>query len=91
MRDFDERLMELTLFGVSQATPGHLQKLGPVQPAGVGEMDWASLVMTAPSSEAAWWMTVAKIVVKKRQTMQDGRNLCLPLGILVAVCFLRWR
>lgn len=90
MRDFDERLMELTLFGVSQLMPAHLQKLGPVQPPGVGEMDLASIAMTAPSSDAAWWMTVAKIVVNKRQT-PDGRNLCLPLGILVAVCFLRWR
>lgn len=97
-RDFDERLMEETLLGVSQLTPGHLQKVGPVHPAGEGLRDLASLAMTAASSVETWWMRVEKMVVRRKRMLGE-RRLCLSFGIwwwfpvagvLVVACIPTW-
>lgn len=84
-RDFEARLMEVTLPGEeSQEIPSHLQKSEPVQEAGAGVMDFASLAITAPSSEEAWWMMETKMVATRKMA-SEGRSLCLPLGILAVV------
>lgn len=78
--DFDARLMEETLFEASQLTPGHLQKVGPVHPAGEGTRDLANLAITAASSVETWWMRPENMMVR-RKTVLAEREFCLSSGI----------
>lgn len=92
-RDFDERLMEVTLPEESQLMPCHLQKAGPVQVGMGGVRDLARLAITDASSEEAWWRKAENIVIV-RNNLLCGRDLCRSLGIVVVVvvCFFRrWR